>query len=232
MHPPLIMLMRKAMRAVPIETDAGARCVIPKGDVVFAAPAIQGRLATCWTAPDGPTPTATRPAARSTRCPSRTLASAAASSVAWAADGCQVKTILSWLNRNYDAEIVQEFPSRPSTPPWSSGPRANTTVGYVRKAAAAASIGSGAPRGCKKCWRRAPAAWCRHGGAVEDARCSIGILKPAKSKRAYVKNMALDLAYVKQAGVFLRAPSLAPLKTLVFAGGPGGRERAKQGNAG
>ncbi|KAH8050474.1 sterol 14-demethylase [Aureococcus anophagefferens] len=52
MHPPLIMLMRKAMQDVPIETDAGLKYVIPKGDIVFTSPAVAGRLDMVFKDPD------------------------------------------------------------------------------------------------------------------------------------------------------------------------------------
>ena len=51
---------------------------------------------------------------------------------------CQVKTILSWLNRNYDMEIVSEFPE-PDYTAMVVGPKGKPMVRYVRKAAAAAA---------------------------------------------------------------------------------------------
>jgi sterol 14-demethylase len=140
MHPPLIMLMRKAMRAVPIETDAGARYVIPKGDVVFAAPAIQGRLATCWTAPDAFDPDRYAPGREEHAMPFAHIGFGGGihQCMGQQFGYCQVKTILSWLNRNYDMEIVSEFPE-PDYTAMVVGPKGKPMVRYVRKAAAAAA---------------------------------------------------------------------------------------------
>merc|ERR1719217_790209 len=44
MHPPLIMLMRKAMRTVPIETDAGAAKTTSPLGMTYRAPAVAMRL--------------------------------------------------------------------------------------------------------------------------------------------------------------------------------------------
>mmetsp|Transcript_49912 Transcript_49912/g.100497 ORF Transcript_49912/g.100497 Transcript_49912/m.100497 type:complete len:495 (+) Transcript_49912:69-1553(+) len=57
LHPPLIMLMRKAKVDIPVKADKPSpdgrtSWVIPKGDIVFTSPAVAGRLPSVWTRPD------------------------------------------------------------------------------------------------------------------------------------------------------------------------------------
>ena len=210
MHPPLIMLMRKAMRAVPIETDAGARYVIPKGDVVFAAPAIQGRLATCWTAPDAFDPDRYAPGREEHAMPFAHIGFGGGihQCMGQQFGYCQVKTILSWLNRNYDMEIVSEFPEPDSTA-MVVGPTRKPMV--VRPQGAAAG-GGGEMRRIPKnapCTRRralVPSRWCRG-----DSRCSIGIYNPQNP-------LPLGLWPLIYVTAYGRVFWPLALKTLVFAG--------------
>ena len=56
MHPPLIMLMRKAKVDIAVTADKPApdgrdSWTIPKGDIVFTSPAVAGRLEEVWTKP-------------------------------------------------------------------------------------------------------------------------------------------------------------------------------------
>jgi sterol 14-demethylase len=57
MHPPLIMLMRKAKVDIKVKSeqpapDGRSEWTIPKGDIVFTSPAVAGRLPSVWTNPD------------------------------------------------------------------------------------------------------------------------------------------------------------------------------------
>jgi len=52
LHPPLIMLMRKAKKDVPVKTDSGKEFVIPKGDTVITSPAVAQRLPHVFSNPD------------------------------------------------------------------------------------------------------------------------------------------------------------------------------------
>jgi sterol 14-demethylase len=51
MHPPLIMLMRKAMKDVDIDAS-NTTFKIPKGDIVITSPAVAGRLPEVFANPD------------------------------------------------------------------------------------------------------------------------------------------------------------------------------------
>jgi len=137
MHPPLIMLMRKAMKDVPIQTDAGAKYVIPRGDVVFAAPAIQGRLESCWTKPDAFDPDRYGPGREEHATPFAHLGFGGGihQCMGQQFGFCQVKTILSWLNRHYDMELASPFPA-PDYTAMVVGPKGAPLVAYKRKPAA------------------------------------------------------------------------------------------------
>mmetsp|Transcript_5439 Transcript_5439/g.17173 ORF Transcript_5439/g.17173 Transcript_5439/m.17173 type:complete len:486 (-) Transcript_5439:43-1500(-) len=136
MHPPLIMLMRKAMKDVPIETDAGAKYVIPRGDVVFAAPAVQGRLEVCWTKPDAFDPDRYAPGREEHSTPFAHLGFGGGihQCMGQQFGFCQVKTILSWLNRHYDMELASPFPE-PDYAAMVVGPKGAPLVTFKRKPA-------------------------------------------------------------------------------------------------
>merc|ERR1711871_277963 len=51
MHPPLIMLMRMAMKDIATTLD-GKTYTIPKGDIVVTSPAAAGRMESVFTRPD------------------------------------------------------------------------------------------------------------------------------------------------------------------------------------
>ena len=139
MHPPLIMLMRKAMKAVPIETDAGAAYVVPKGDIVFTAPAVQGRLAMCWTDPDRFDPDRFLPPREEhAKTPFAHLGFGGGihQCMGQQFGYMQIKTILSWLLRNYDMELASPFPE-PDYAAMVVGPKGKPLIKYKRKKRAA-----------------------------------------------------------------------------------------------
>lgn len=144
MHPPLIMLMRKAMKAVPIETDDGRAYVIPKGDIVFTAPAVQGRLETgaknlggtkCWTDPDKYDPDRFSPPRDEHATPFAHLGFGGGihQCMGQQFGYMQVKLIMSWLLRNYDMEITSAFPE-PDYAAMVVGPKGKPMIKYKRKA--------------------------------------------------------------------------------------------------
>ncbi|KAH8046666.1 sterol 14-demethylase [Aureococcus anophagefferens] len=106
MHPPLIMLMRKAMQDVPIETDAGLKYVIPKGDIVFTSPAVAGRLDMVFKDPDAFDPDRYAPPREEHATPFAHLGFGGGihQCMGQQFGFMQVKTIISWLLRNYDME--------------------------------------------------------------------------------------------------------------------------------
>jgi len=135
MHPPLIMLMRKAMRAVAVETDSGGKFVIPKGDICFAAPAVQGRLQGSFKEPDRFDPDRYAPPREEHKVPFSHLGFGGGihQCMGQQFGFMQVKSILSWLNRHYEMEIVSEFPE-PDYTAMVVGPKGKPMVRYKRKA--------------------------------------------------------------------------------------------------
>ncbi|KAH8047342.1 sterol 14-demethylase [Aureococcus anophagefferens] len=119
MHPPLIMLMRKAMQDVPIETDAGLKYVIPKGDIVFTSPAVAGRLDMVFKDPDAFDPDRYAPPREEHATPFAHLGFGGGihQCMGQQFGFMQVKTIISWLLRNYDMEPAGPCPRR-TTRPW------------------------------------------------------------------------------------------------------------------
>jgi sterol 14-demethylase len=112
MHPPLIMLMRKAMQDVPIETDAGLKYVIPKGDIVFTSPAVAGRLDMVFKDPDAFDPDRYAPPREEHATPFAHLGFGGGihQCMGQQFGFMQVKTIISWLLRNYDMEPAGPMP--------------------------------------------------------------------------------------------------------------------------
>ena len=112
MHPPLIMLMRKAMQDVPVETDAGLKYVIPKGDIVFTSPAVAGRLDMVFKDPDSFDPDRYAPPREEHATPFAHLGFGGGihQCMGQQFGFMQVKTIISWLLRNYDMEPAGPMP--------------------------------------------------------------------------------------------------------------------------
>jgi len=129
MYPPLIFLMRKLC----VDKEIGGY-TIPKGDTLFLSPALSGRLETVFTNPDKFDPDRYAP-------PREEDKQKPFSYVGFGGGrhGCmgeifaylQVKTIWSVLLRNFEMEIVGEFP-KPDYSAMVVGPTQPCLVKYKR----------------------------------------------------------------------------------------------------
>ena len=143
MHPPLIMLMRKAMQDVPIETDAGKKYVIPKGDIVFTSPAVAGRLEMCFKDPNTFDPDRYAPPREEHQTPFAHLGFGGGihQCMGQQFGYMQVKTIISWLLRNYDMDLDGPVPDADYTA-MVVGPIGAPMIKYAKKSAPPAAATS------------------------------------------------------------------------------------------
>lgn len=111
MHPPLIMLMRKAMKDVSIDAD-GKTYVIPKGDIVITSPAVAGRLPDIFKDPDAFDPDRYAPPREEHKVPFSHLGFGGGmhQCMGQMFGYMQVKTIVSVLLRTYEIELVDGIP--------------------------------------------------------------------------------------------------------------------------
>ena len=146
MHPPLIMLMRKAMQDVPIETDAGLKYVIPKGDIVFTSPAVAGRLDMVFKDPDAFDPDRYAPPREEHATPFAHLGFGGGihQCMGQQFGFMQVKTIISWLLRNYDMEPAGPMPKADYTA-MVVGPVGEPMISFKKIAAPPAAAEKVAP---------------------------------------------------------------------------------------
>jgi len=145
MHPPLIMLMRKAKVDVHVKAekpapDGRTEWVIPKGDIVFTSPAVAGRLPHVFKEPDVFDPDRFVKAAQGGR--EEDKGAFKHLGFGGGMHGClgqqfgylQVKAILATLLRTYDLEALGPLPL-PDYEAMVVGPKGSPMVKYKRKKA-------------------------------------------------------------------------------------------------
>uniref|UniRef100_A0A7R9YCA4 Uncharacterized protein n=1 Tax=Pinguiococcus pyrenoidosus TaxID=172671 RepID=A0A7R9YCA4_9STRA len=136
LHPPLIMLMRKAIADIPVDLGKGEpKYVIPKGDIVIACPAVSQRLESVFTEPDKFDPDRFMP-------PREEHAKKPYSFMGFGGGihQCigqqfglvQVKTIVSYLLLNFEFEAVDPVPEC-NYEAMVVGPKDGTHVKYRRR---------------------------------------------------------------------------------------------------
>ena len=137
MHPPLILLMRMAMK--DIETTLGNKTyTIPKGDIVVTSPAVSSRIESVFKNPNEFEPERFGPERSEHKTPYSYLGFGAGLHACMGQQFglLQVKTIVSILMRNFEITPVDnEFPE-PDYTAMVVGPKNHCMVKYKKKAEA------------------------------------------------------------------------------------------------
>ena len=134
MHPPLILLMRMAMKDIETTLD-GKTYIIPKGDIVVTSPAVSSRLPSVFTNPDNFEPERFNSERNEQKTPYAYLGFGAGLHACMGQQFglLQVKTIISILFRNFDFEpIDKEFPE-PDYTAMVVGPKNHCKVTYKKR---------------------------------------------------------------------------------------------------
>mmetsp|Transcript_13108 Transcript_13108/g.15840 ORF Transcript_13108/g.15840 Transcript_13108/m.15840 type:complete len:491 (-) Transcript_13108:705-2177(-) len=134
LHPPLIMLMRMCHKEHTVTTSSGQEYTIPKGDVVAVSPAFAHRLDHVFTNPETYDPERWGPDRKEGEMPFSFIG------FGGGRHGCmgeqfaymQVKTIWSYLLRNFDFELVSPCPE-PNYDAMVVGPKGECKVKYTRR---------------------------------------------------------------------------------------------------
>ncbi len=135
LHPPLIMLMRLAHEPFSVTDKDGRTYTVPKGDIVATSPTFSHRLAHVWKKPDEYNP------ARHLEGSGEGVLPFSFVGFGGGRHGCmgetfaymQIKTIWSYLLRNFEFELVSPFPE-PDYDSMVVGPKAPSLVRYKRRA--------------------------------------------------------------------------------------------------
>ncbi len=133
MHPPLIMLMRMAMKDVATTLD-GKTYTIPKGDIVVTSPAAAGRMESVFPRPNNFEPERFSPERGEHKTPYAFLGFGGGMHQCMGQQFglLQVKTIMSILFRNYKFEpTTSEFPD-PDYEAMVVGPKNHCKVRYTK----------------------------------------------------------------------------------------------------
>uniref|UniRef100_A0A7S2Y090 Uncharacterized protein n=1 Tax=Fibrocapsa japonica TaxID=94617 RepID=A0A7S2Y090_9STRA len=111
LHPPLIMLMRYARKAVPVKVG-DREYVIPKGDIVFTSPAVSHRLPEVFSEPDKFDPSRFEAPREEHKPPFSFLGFGGGMHACMGQNFgyMQVKTVMTVLLRKYDIELTGDFP--------------------------------------------------------------------------------------------------------------------------
>jgi len=136
LHPPLIMLMRKALQPIDIDLGEGQpKYTIPKGDIVVASPAVSHRMPEVFANPDEFDPD--RFMAPREEHKAKPFSFAGFGGGLHACIGqqfglVQVKTIVSYLLLRYEFEAVQEGLPECNYEAMVVGPKDGYHIGYRR----------------------------------------------------------------------------------------------------
>jgi sterol 14-demethylase len=130
MYPPLVFLMRKALKPIPVGDH-----VIPKGDIIAASPAVSMRLEEAFTNPTQYDPDRFLPPREEHKKAPYTFIG-----FGGGLHGCmgeqfgylQVKTVVSTIFQNFDIELINPCPE-PDYTMMVVGPRAPVMVRYKRR---------------------------------------------------------------------------------------------------
>jgi len=136
MEPPLIMLMRKAMQAVDLKDEKNGRTyTVPKGDIAIVSPRAAGRLCDIFENPNKFDPDRyAEPRKEDKKFAFAHLGFGGGihQCMGQQFGYVQVKTILSVLLRNYDFELISEFPE-PDFTALVVGPTGDPMIKYSQK---------------------------------------------------------------------------------------------------
>jgi sterol 14-demethylase len=134
MCPTFIMLLRKAMKDIPI-TVQGKTMIIPKDDIVVVSPTVSMRLPTTFTKPDVFDPDRFAAGREEHKLPFAYLGFGGGmhSCMGQVFAFVQVKTILSVLMRDYEMEMESSTLPEIGYNDMVVGPRGNCNVQYKRK---------------------------------------------------------------------------------------------------
>lgn len=134
LHPPLILLMRMAMKDVETTLD-GKTYMIPKGDIVVTSPAVAGRIDTIFKDPNEFQPDRFGTARNEQKTPYAYLGFGAGLHACMGQQFglLQVKSILSIIFRNFEiAPVDDEFPE-PDYTAMVVGPKNHCMVTYKKR---------------------------------------------------------------------------------------------------
>ena len=133
MHPPLIMLMRMAMKDIQTTLD-GKAYTIPKGDIVITSPAVASRMDSVFTRPNEFEPDRFGAERNEQKTPFSYLGFGGGMHQCMGQQFglLQVKTILSILLRNYTFEATTDSFPEPDYTAMVVGPKNHCTVKYTR----------------------------------------------------------------------------------------------------
>ena len=134
LHPPLIMLMRLAKEAFTVTDKDGKQYTIPKGDILATSPTYSHRLEHVWKQPTVYDPARHLEGSGQGQLPFSFIG------FGGGRHGCmgetfaylQIKTIWSYLLRNFDFELVDAFPE-PDYDSMVVGPKPPCRVRYTRR---------------------------------------------------------------------------------------------------
>lgn len=134
MHPPLIMLMRKAMKDVKVESASGQKWTVPKGDIVITSPAVAMRLPSVFTKPDTFDPDRFSADRKEDKTPYAYLGFGGGMHQCMGQQFgyLQVKTILATLLSQYEIEMLGDMPE-PDYTAMVVGPKGSPMVRYKRR---------------------------------------------------------------------------------------------------
>jgi sterol 14-demethylase len=134
LHPPLILLMRMAMKDIETTLE-GKTFTIPKGDIVVTSPAVSGRIETIFRNPDEFQPERFGTERNEQKTPYAYLGFGAGLHACMGQQFglLQVKTILSILFRNFDITPVDNKFPEPDYTAMVVGPKNHCIVNYEKK---------------------------------------------------------------------------------------------------
>ena len=133
LHPPLIMLMRMAMKDIATKLD-GKEYTIPKGDIVITSPAVASRMDSVFKNPDAFEPDRFGPERNEQKTPFSYLGFGGGMHQCMGQQFglLQVKTILSVLLRNYKFEKTTGAFPEPDYTAMVVGPKNHCKVKYSK----------------------------------------------------------------------------------------------------
>ena len=133
MHPPLILLMRMAMKDIET-THQGQKFVIPKGDIVLTSPAVASRMGSVFKNPNAFEPERFAEPRREDKTPYAFLGFGGGHHACKGAmfGLLQVKTIVSILLRNFSIEPIEKDFPEPDYTAMVVGPKNHLMVRYKK----------------------------------------------------------------------------------------------------
>lgn len=134
MYPPLIMLMRYAKQDIEV-IDQNKKYIIPKGDIVITSPAVSSRLDNIFKNPNNFEPERFNNERNEHKTPFAFLGFGGGMHACMGQQFglLQVKTIISYLLRNYRFELINQEMPIPDYEAMVVGPKNNLVVRYHKR---------------------------------------------------------------------------------------------------